>query len=461
MKKALINTLIGLAVLVFLVIIALPLLPVGTYKNDIETFVSQEYGLNAEVNDISLSALPVPGVNIKGFRLSNQHTTLLHIDHIRIIPSLASLFTDSPVIRKIHLSGLTAKQQDLTQLAGLPGNGGDRETKSSAISVKRVTAENSVLYLDEKQVFGPFILDMELSDSLPTKILLSLEDQRFDLSLVADLSTYKVEIQATDWTPPFKPVLLVSHLRSVGTWHPGKLHLDQIRLNAYQGEAKGNLIIDWNQGWIIDSRVRFNNLDTGALLKHMGKDYLDGTGSGQFTLRSSAGNAAMLADNLHIAGDAIIVRGHIYDTDLEQAAKSLSSEWLAGGQTPFDELKSRVELTQDEMRFTDLKISSSVLSAKGKMNVIERARLDGRINVGLDDPSGLVTMPLMISGTIDQPKVRPTDEALAGAAVGTAVLGPGVGTAVGVKAGEFLGKIGSLFGGEEDENANTGQQETE
>ena len=36
-----------------------------------------------------------------------------------------------------------------------------------------------------------------------------------------------------------------------------------------------------------------------------------------------------------------------------------------------------------------------------------------------------------------------TDEALAGAAAGTAVLGPGVGTAVGIKAGKIIRGVGA------------------
>jgi phage tail tape-measure protein len=61
-------------------------------------------------------------------------------------------------------------------------------------------------------------------------------------------------------------------------------------------------------------------------------------------------------------------------------------------------------------------------------------------------------MPMVVSGTLNEPVVRPSGSALAGAAVGTAILGPGLGTAIGVRVGGFLNK---LFG-KKDGDKNSG-----
>jgi phage tail tape-measure protein len=50
-------------------------------------------------------------------------------------------------------------------------------------------------------------------------------------------------------------------------------------------------------------------------------------------------------------------------------------------------------------------------------------------------------MPLVVSGTIHDPVLYPAGSALAGAAVGTALLGPGLGTALGIKLGNLLHKL--------------------
>jgi hypothetical protein len=56
-------------------------------------------------------------------------------------------------------------------------------------------------------------------------------------------------------------------------------------------------------------------------------------------------------------------------------------------------------------------------------------------------------MPLVVSGTVRSPVLYPSGSVLAGAAVGTALLGPGLGTALGIKIGNMLHK---LFGSQND-----------
>ena len=70
--------------------------------------------------------------------------------------------------------------------------------------------------------------------------------------------------------------------------------------------------------------------------------------------------------------------------------------------------------------------------------------LSGQVDVAVKGTSGLVSTPLALSGTVQNPSLYPSKMALAGAAAGTALLGPGLGTTVGLKAARMTQK---LFGG--------------
>jgi hypothetical protein len=52
-----------------------------------------------------------------------------------------------------------------------------------------------------------------------------------------------------------------------------------------------------------------------------------------------------------------------------------------------------------------------------------------------------VSTPLAVSGTVQSPTLFPTKAAMAGAAAGTALLGPGVGTTIGMKAGQMTERL--------------------
>ena len=85
------------------------------------------------------------------------------------------------------------------------------------------------------------------------------------------------------------------------------------------------------------------------------------------------------------------------------------------------------------------------------MKVTSGKKLDGLVEVELKKSVGLVAVPLSISGSVESPMVLPSKAAMAGAAVGTAVLGPGVGTSLGIKASKGLDKLKKgLFGDDDD-----------
>jgi len=61
--------------------------------------------------------------------------------------------------------------------------------------------------------------------------------------------------------------------------------------------------------------------------------------------------------------------------------------------------------------------------------------------------ASLISIPLVVAGTTETPHLRPTNAAVIGGAVGTGILGPGLGTAIGIKVGKILNQIGSAVSG--------------
>lgn len=458
MKKGIKYSLYGLLTLIILLIIAIPLIPADRYRQEIEIQISKALQVDVTLGDIGLTSLPQPGLLVKDIQLSDQGQLIVSVAQIHLIPKLSSLFSEQPEIREIRLSGI---RLDIQQIAGLAERSGSGESSDSpAIAIRRITGDNSYLRINDAIQFGPFEFSLDLNRKMGLKTFsLSLEKQYFQLDVEPQNNDYAINLQAKDWAIPFEPRIQFSSLEIDGLLQKNRFHAKNIQAIAYEGKLNGNLILAWKNNWALDSRLEVTGLDLAGLLELFDNQSLDGTASGQFTLRANAVTPQQLADALTVSGDVQIVNGHLYNTDLEQAARSFSKDWNAGGQTPFDEFKTHVEMQPNVIRLTQTKITSDLLGIEGHLNIYEMNELKGEMSVGLNDPTGILTMPLMVAGTVDEPRVRPTNSALAGAAAGTALLGPGVGTAVGVKVGEILGKIGGLFGSDNDKSPKTEQTE--
>jgi hypothetical protein len=97
-------------------------------------------------------------------------------------------------------------------------------------------------------------------------------------------------------------------------------------------------------------------------------------------------------------------------------------------------------MDRGEYAFSELEIASGVLKAQGDITVHVDKKLSGMVRAELRGTGSIVSMPFDVSGTTSDPSLFPTRGAIAGAAVGTVIL-PGIGTAVGIKAGELTERL--------------------
>jgi len=244
-------------------------------------------------------------------------------------------------------------------------------------------------------------------------------------------------------------------IERAGASPPARLRLDRAagqdrwrtRIDVGGGTANG---VTWfealpNDLLRVSAELEPRQVDIEGLVQAFGRrSAVAGRFSGRSTLVAEAGEVGALMRNLRTRTAFSVQPATLTRLDL---AKAVTTAGISrGGTTPLEELTGVLDTqgTDDGvvMRYTGLKARSGMLTASGHLRLFNR-KLDGEMAVDLVD--GVVGMPLKIGGTMSEPEVSLTGGALAGAAVGTAVL-PGVGTALGARAGQQLEK---LFGAEE------------
>jgi uncharacterized protein involved in outer membrane biogenesis len=243
-------------------------------------------------------------------------------------------------------------------------------------------------------------------------------------------------------TEELKRLLRFSNLEVAGVLDGENLKIDSLRARAYSGSFSAKGEMDWQSDWRINGILTGEDVDVESLLSDLtGDKLISGKFKGSANLQLYAKEANQLLDRPYIDGNFNFKNGVIYKADLEKAASSRSGKDESTGQTPFDELMGNMHIQEHAIKLTDLKIKSPDMDANGHLDVSAEKKLDGVLDVGLHKTSSVVSIPVQISGTLDQPSMHPTKSAMVGGTVGTAILGPVLGTAIGVKVGSFISKI--------------------
>lgn len=252
-------------------------------------------------------------------------------------------------------------------------------------------------------------------------------------------------LNASDLLFPVGPPLFFATVSAHGKFDEQRLRIETARFQGYNGDVEAQAEITWAPQWRIVFEAKSRGVRLAPLLAVFQKRSLDGTlvSRCKGTLKGAefSGLLAQPDVNCHFN----IIEGEIYDADLERAANLLKTGPTGRGSTPFDRLRGQLHLKQEAARFSGLQLHSKVLEATGGLTVDDQNKLDGELSVGLKNTAGVVSVPLLVEGSVTDPVIRPTTSAMAGGAAGTLLLGPGLGTAVGVKVGEVFQKATSWF----------------
>lgn len=433
--KALKTLAIILVVLAAIAFVLPFLVPVKTYIPTLEKLASDRLGEPVAITHLKFALLPLPSATVEGILIGTERE--IRIGAVTVRPELLSLLSRVKVLRAVEVEGVTVDNALLERLPKWTRS----EPGPKTVLVRRIDARDVVLALENFR-WGPLRAGIDLDEAGVKAIEAGTEDRRLTARLTPQGETYQVDIQGRHWPLPVKPALEFDALTARGTLTASALDLPQIDGALYGGELHGKTRVEWKNGIRIKGSARTENVEIGPIVRLMtqsaslsGKLHADGGYS------LGARTAAQLADSLRASFKFAVNKGVLYNFDLASAVRSLAREGTRGGQTSFNELSGTVNLVGRNTQLRDLKVASGLLQANGNVDIAANRKLSGTVNVEMKGTASLVSVPLEVAGTIQEPVLFPNRAALAGAAVGTGLMGPGFGTGVGAKAGEAIEKL--------------------
>lgn len=243
-----------------------------------------------------------------------------------------------------------------------------------------------------------------------------------------------------------KRQFLIDEVKAQLMVQPEHIEISKLQAKLYGGKVSGVASIE-RHNQMLNADLIVSGVEMKSLVEALTREVLL-TGKLESTVELSLQlnklqqfpKNALLSANFHLHN------GTLTKVDLLQAANNPTKSDTKGT-TNFDDLTGVLNVDSAGYHFKGIKIKSGMLNADGKVDMLPSLELNGALDAEMKGTMGLLSVPLVVSGTLNDPEVKVSRSALAGAAVGTAILGPGLGTALGAKVGGILKKI---FGRDEE-----------
>ncbi len=435
--------LIGAVVVIGLLIVVPFLIPMQTYLQQVEKLASEKLGVPVTINAAHLSLLPSPRVVTSGIVVGKRDE--LTIEKLVVVPTLSSLFSDvktldlsvsKPVIKKAALdfiSALSAKKSD--------------DKAPASVHIRHVEIDElQLLWSNMKLPIINADVTLSAAHALEFATLASV-DGKLKAEVIPNGDEQLIVLNISKWTLPAGLPLLIDKAKFEMRLQGNRLVIPSVDIALYGGKLTGNAVVNWQKSWRASGNLNVSHLAVQPPSRMLSKSvYLSGNLFGKGNFSATAKEAGKLSDNLQTNFQFKVNNGVLHGLDLVKVASLLIKQKQSGGETQFDEFSGVLNSAGKQYHLRDIKISSGLLSAKGQVKVKPNKALDGTVVVDVKNSLGLTAIPLDVSGTVSNPVVLPSKAAIAGAVAGTAILGPGVGTSLGIKAGGAIDKLKGLFG---------------
>jgi uncharacterized protein involved in outer membrane biogenesis len=420
------------------------------YIPAIEKEISARLQEPVKIGSLRAVGLPLPHVTVSGITVGK--TEDIKVGKVTVTPDLWSLLDATRVIKSIEIDGLVLTQQAIDKIPGwIPADAKPGQpSQPPAVRLETIKLDDAVIKL-EKATFGPFDARLVLSDdgNFESASIIA-RDGKLKVLVRPEQSSYLIEASARAWKLPAGPAIHFDELIVKGVASPKGANFSDVRAKLYGGTIRGQMAVGWQKGMQVKGSAIISQVEISPLLKALGKPQnMSGRLSARPVFSANAASPGQILDVLRLETPFGVQGGVLRGVDIRKAATSLiSQDGGKGGETRFDKLMGHLGIDRGTRRLTRLDIVSGSLSADGNVTISPRDELSGRLNTSIKAASvAAASVPLNVSGTLDSPQLFPTGGTVAGAAAGTAVLGPGLGTALGARVGQWAE---NLFGKKEE-----------
>ena len=311
--------------------------------------------------------------------------------------------------RTAHLSGLDAKVDDSTLRGSAAVTNLATGAMSFDLSIDQINLDRYLPAKSKSQAAAPAAAQAQQPAELPTGALKTL--QLNGKLAIGSATVYGMKLSQVD----------------VGiAANRGVLHVSPASAKLYDGTSTGDITVDAHGAVPV---LRLNENLAGIQIQPLLIDFaklsrVSGRGNVTLNITAQGNTTAALTRSLGGHAAANLNNGSIQGIDLWSAInsavalaqkQSLPAKGV-GNSTSFDTFKASADLANGVATTKDLEIASGDIrvTGQGTANLVTQA-VDYRVNAAIlkgGAAGALANVPLLISGTMMKPSVRPDTQAL-------------------------------------------------
>ncbi len=434
------------ALIVLIVLVVIPfLIPMSSYITQAEQAASDALGVPVKIGGLRVAVLPTPRLNVNDVVVGSDED--FTVESVAVMPDIFSLFSDVKTISSLQVKRPVVKKSALDIIAAQGTDGGGK-TGPATVTIREIGIQQAKLVWPDMELpeFNVDILMMP--ENKPESAQIATVDGKVRIDLIPEEDRQLITVTARSWTLPVGTPLLIDKLDGEMELVDNRLDIQKLDIELYEGKVSTNAVLNWQKNWVLNGKLNVAGVEVAKPVSMVSKStQLSGKLTGDGSYKASAKEPAKLMDQLYADFKFKVLNGVLDGVDLAKAATLLGTKGGMEGQTRFDTLTGVLNVAGKQYHLRNLDIVSGLLKASGDVKIKPNKELGGEVKVEIKKGATLAAIPLQISGTTDKPMVFPTKAAMAGAAAGTAILGPGVGTNLGIQAAD---KLKGLFGSDRD-----------
>ena len=416
------------------------------FRQRLESGAAQALGVPVAVGKIRLDLWPLPAVALSDLKLHSKPAITLELLEAR--PDWRALLQGQLVVSTLILRKAVLPQQGIDAVLLAIQKKNQAQAAQSAPAAKPASATRAqAVALNETQPAT------EAAQWLPRRTVFD------DVTWVSNTgSSTAIEGEARlgpDALPDSVRLKVVrgnlKHMRAELNREPSVASSNAqsgqwaLRVDVGGGKIEGKLGLQRRApsdpagtGLAIQGKLQTRGVEVSALTAP--NKPMTGLIDASTTLQSRAATTEALIDALQTQTVFTVRDATLNGIDLAKAIRSAGID--RGGQTKLQTLTGQISSKGRALQLTNLVASSGALSATGNVTVSPQKVLAGNLTAKLANDSKLgsalgggVSVPLVVSGTVEKPDVSVSSTGLLGAALGT-----GAGSKLGDKLKGLFGK---------------------